>query len=216
MDYGFENLPQSSIEASAFEPLATDAFETPTESSSSPSLDVSELKELFELSPPMNDATASYYSMEGMIPVEYVGSTSLDERDRCRRQSNSHKAPENLSSMHLRRRAQNRASQRAFRERKEKHVKALEDQLQCLHEQHQALLYSYTRQSEEVGRLKDVIKELMSELELLKTANNIAFSGIGSPDRPGVFDIPGQYPSTSYPHLSSPHYFTIPSSQSTR
>lgn len=67
-----------------------------------------------------------------------------------------------------RRRAQNRASQRAFRERKEKHVKGLEHQLEDLYEKHQDLLQSYTRQAEEVAKLNTRIAELNAELTSLR------------------------------------------------
>src|SRR5258708_33057856 len=111
---------------------------------------------------------ANFYpsSQSNKIPVEYTGSSTLDDRDRRRRRSGSSasavgKDKENLTNMHLvrsllsrlpnyigltshqRRRAQNRASQRAFRERKEKHVKGLEHQLEDLHEKHQDLLQSF-------------------------------------------------------------------------
>ncbi|OAP61428.1 hypothetical protein AYL99_03631 [Fonsecaea erecta] len=68
----------------------------------------------------------------------------------------------------LRRRAQNRASQRAFRERKEKHVKALECQLETLNEKHQDLLCSYNKQSDSIVRLNRKIAQLQADLEALR------------------------------------------------
>src|SRR5436190_19135839 len=94
--------------------------------------------------PPFDNSPASYLATTaGKIPLEYIGSSTLDDRDRRRRRSSLAKDKENVTNMHLvsamrfpwyiwqfgpnrltqRRRAQNRASQRAFRERKEKHVK---------------------------------------------------------------------------------------------
>jgi len=68
-----------------------------------------------------------------------------------------------------RRRAQNRASQRAFRERKDKHVKGLEIQLESLNEKHQDLLCSYNKQSENVAKLNCKIAALQSNLKTLKS-----------------------------------------------
>jgi bZIP transcription factor len=53
-----------------------------------------------------------------------------------------------------RRRAQNRASQRAFRERKERHVKSLEQQLEDLHQQYEELLHAYEQQKHDYYNLK--------------------------------------------------------------
>jgi len=87
-----------------------------------------------------------------------------------------------------RRRAQNRASQRAFRERKEKHVKGLEHQLEDLHEKHQDLLQSYTRQADEVTKLTARIAELNAELEALRSCADQSFSDLMSPDKFEKFD----------------------------
>lgn len=67
-----------------------------------------------------------------------------------------------------RRRAQNRASQRAFRERKERHVKNLEQQLEDLHGRYEELLRSYDQQKDEVLSLKVELKELHSKTESLQ------------------------------------------------
>ncbi len=70
-----------------------------------------------------------------------------------------------------RRRAQNRASQRAFRERKERHVKGLEYQLETLNEKHQDLLASYSKQASSVAQLYRRITELQAQIKAVKTAN---------------------------------------------
>jgi hypothetical protein len=87
-----------------------------------------------------------------------------------------------------RRRAQNRASQRAFRERKEKHVKGLERQLEDLHEKHQDLLQSYTRQADEVSKLNGRISELTAELNALRSCQDQSFSEMLMPDKFDKFD----------------------------
>ncbi|KAH8800826.1 hypothetical protein F5884DRAFT_890550 [Xylogone sp. PMI_703] len=65
------------------------------------------------------------------------------------------------SNVHSRRRAQNRASQRAFRERKRKYIGELESRLECLQTQYAELTASYdslriehARANEEVERLR--------------------------------------------------------------
>src|SRR3954464_6531888 len=86
----------------------------------------------FEMYSYNNNPSAFYTMQQGRIPVEYTGSSTLDERDRRRRRTgstSSSKDKEVLPNMHLvrllkrgtsdhqlinsqRRRAQNRASQR--------------------------------------------------------------------------------------------------------
>jgi len=126
------------------------------------------------------------------MPVEYNSSVPLDSADRRRRRSGSTLAPakdkETIPNMHLRRRAQNRASQRAFRERKEKHVKGLEHQLEDLHEKHQDLLQSYTRQADEVSKLNNRISELTAELNALRSCQDQSFSEMLLPDKFDKFD----------------------------
>lgn len=88
-----------------------------------------------------------------------------------------------MNNLLQRRRAQNRASQRAFRERKEKHVKLLEDQLQLLHDQHHSLLHSYSQQTMKVSELNEQIEKLTSELNFLRSSYNelsTPFAGGGS------------------------------------
>ena len=157
-----------------------------------------------------NNPSAFYTMQHGRIPVEYTGSSTLDERDRRRRRTgstSSSKDKEVLPNMHLvcylfskctrwtrlihfqRRRAQNRASQRAFRERKERHVKGLEHQLEDLHDKHQDLLQSYSRKADEVAKLNARIAELNSEIEALQTSPDLSFSDFLTPDK---FDaVPG-------------------------
>ena len=71
-----------------------------------------------------------------------------------------------------RRRAQNRASQRAFRERKERHVKNLEQQLEDLHHQYKELRRAYDQQQEEVVNLKAELKALHSKKAALQMPPN--------------------------------------------
>ncbi|KIW19998.1 hypothetical protein PV08_00573 [Exophiala spinifera] len=70
-----------------------------------------------------------------------------------------------------RRREQNRLSQRAYRERKENHVKSLESQLQSLCESHEILVQSYRGQAREVGQLEGRLARLKAELQTLRASH---------------------------------------------
>lgn len=63
-----------------------------------------------------------------------------------------------------RRRAQNRASQRAFRARKENHVIQTENLLQDLKAQHETLQRRFSEREGEIVRLHDEIARLTAEV----------------------------------------------------
>ncbi|KAL1989043.1 hypothetical protein VTN96DRAFT_5806 [Rasamsonia emersonii] len=79
------------------------------------------------------------------------------------------------AAIRARRRAQNRLSQRAFRERRERHVKNLEHQFQDLLIKHQMLLKSYWMQKTELVQLRRTVDQLTVELQL-RDASNAATS----------------------------------------
>lgn len=72
-----------------------------------------------------------------------------------------------------RRRVQNRASQRAFRERKEKRIKTLEAQLSSLEEEHSKLLHHHDEQRRMLDRMKGYVQELTEEIEILRCSRPI-------------------------------------------
>lgn len=76
------------------------------------------------------------------------------------------------SGMQQRRRAQNRASQRAFRERKEKHVQNLEHQLQELETKHRELSQSYSDLDSNHRELKAEADVLRHELNSLRRSSS--------------------------------------------
>jgi len=84
----------------------------------------------------------------------------------------SHAAPEKTHATSGRRRAQNRAAQRAFRERKEKHARDLEVQLSELSTKYRSLETSH-------AELSAAYEKLQKTLELL-TNNDDADGGTGS------------------------------------
>ena len=68
-----------------------------------------------------------------------------------------------------RRREQNRSSQRAYRDRKERHQRELEQQIADWRQKHQMLSKSYSKQGGEVRRLKSQIEQLTSEIAALQS-----------------------------------------------
>ncbi|KAJ9497658.1 hypothetical protein H2202_006691 [Exophiala xenobiotica] len=80
----------------------------------------------------------------------------------------------------IRRRAQNRASQRAFRERKEKHIKGLTRQFEALSAAHNTLRKSYAQQRNVLVRLQAHIAELDAEIRAMhasREATNMTVGG---------------------------------------
>lgn len=102
--------------------------------------------------------------------IEFTDLTQPQLEDRRRRRSNTQQDKESVSNMRIRRRAQNRASQRAFRERKEKHVQHLEYELEELEKKHGKLSRSYTDLDSTHAKLKQEVKQLRIELESVKSS----------------------------------------------
>ncbi|EXJ55101.1 hypothetical protein A1O7_08026 [Cladophialophora yegresii CBS 114405] len=215
MDFGFVSSPSQSPSQSLF--TAGQYFDSTSEGSSPNSPHVSTAVSMLvgpsltrrkQMSQMMFNPASMQYDMyqygntagsfypttqTTKIPVEYNNAATVDQSDRRRRRSGSTSAAttkdkESIPNMHMRRRAQNRASQRAFRERKEKHVKGLERQLEDLHEKHQDLLQSYTRQADEVSKLNGRISELTAELNTLRSCQDQSFSEMLMPDKFDKFD----------------------------
>ncbi|KAJ0340936.1 hypothetical protein COL922a_002880 [Colletotrichum nupharicola] len=85
--------------------------------------------------------------------------------DHCRR-GGSNSDDEDLTPAQSRRKAQNRAAQRAFRERKEKHVKDLEAKLANLEAEAQ-------QKSTENERLKRELQKISTENEILRATSSM-------------------------------------------
>ncbi|RAL64088.1 hypothetical protein DID88_003276 [Monilinia fructigena] len=97
----------------------------------------------------------------GLIPVELDIEGIYEEHDRRRRKSGNEKTA--ASHVHSRRRAQNRASQRAFRDRKEKHMRELEQRLEELESRHSDLVRSYETLQVEYSGAKQELDCLRNE-----------------------------------------------------
>ncbi|KAI9889514.1 MAG: hypothetical protein M1814_005208 [Vezdaea aestivalis] len=94
------------------------------------------------------------------------------EADAIRATRSSSEEKDSLTPAQSRRKEQNRAAQRAFRERKERHVKDLEQKLNGLEESSQAL----TTENE---RLRAELQRISTENEILKATSSHAAGGSG-------------------------------------
>ncbi|KAI9784589.1 MAG: hypothetical protein M1839_001811 [Geoglossum umbratile] len=119
-------------------------------------------------------------NMPRSIDDEVNGELTLEGGDRRKRRLSGAKDKDNLSQIHSRRRAQNRASQRAFRDRKEKHVKELERRFEELDGKHKALQQSYSEMNVSQEALRKEIEELEAENELLRRTGSGSSSSCGS------------------------------------
>lgn len=102
----------------------------------------------------------------GLIPVELEIEGLYEDYDRRRRKNGSEKIVS--SHVHSRRRAQNRASQRAFRDRKEKHMRELEQQIVELEGRHNDLSRSYESLQVEYTNVKEELDRLRKDNAKLK------------------------------------------------
>lgn len=87
-----------------------------------------------------------------------------------------------------RRKSQNRASQRAFRQRKESHVKNVIKRLEELQEQHRDLMQSYNDEAGKVAELKARVTELSEQLRTAKQYQDNVDSSLASSGSSDVFD----------------------------
>jgi len=113
--------------------------------------------------------TGDSLAQMGMIPVELDIKGLYEDHDR-RRKSGGDKVVS--SHVHSRRRAQNRASQRAFRDRKEKHMRELETRLNELEGRHNELSRSYESLQAEYSSVKGELDRLRKENDRLEGGSN--------------------------------------------
>jgi hypothetical protein len=144
--------------------------------------------------------TTNPYAFDGQVPriaVEFDARHLWEEADRQRRKlSRDKEIPPHVHSASLpripmapnkwliikqRRRAQNRASQRAFRDRKEQYVKNLENQLKELGEKYKDLEKSYDDLNSSHDALKTELKRLTTEIELLRSTPGDDLSALLTP-----------------------------------
>ncbi|KAK4189195.1 fluconazole resistance protein 3 [Podospora australis] len=115
-------------------------------------------------------------------PTDHLIPVSIFDPESARGQrQGSHSDEEELTPAQSRRKAQNRAAQRAFRERKERHVKDLETRLQKVQQKEQETAL-------ENERLKKDLQKISTENEILRAtsaANPVSPAGNSSPTTTG-------------------------------
>jgi len=105
----------------------------------------------------------------GLIPVELEIEGLYEDYDRRRKKNGNEKIVS--SHVHSRRRAQNRASQRAFRDRKEKHMRELEQRLGELEGRHNDLSRSYDSLQVEYTSVKQELERMRKENARLESSS---------------------------------------------
>ncbi|KAL2180775.1 uncharacterized protein P884DRAFT_296502 [Thermothelomyces heterothallicus CBS 202.75] len=106
-------------------------------------------------------------------PTPEVLPVSKVETEDAGRKPNSNSEDDDLTPAQSRRKAQNRAAQRAFRERKERHVRDLENRLQELEQ-------AQNEAASENERLKRDLQRMETENEILRATSMVA-ANAGSP-----------------------------------
>ncbi|ESZ91113.1 hypothetical protein SBOR_8513 [Sclerotinia borealis F-4128] len=129
----------------------------------------------------------------GLIPVELDIEGIYEDHDRRKRKNGNEKVV--ASHVHSRRRAQNRASQRAFRDRKEKHMRELEQRLDELEGRHDNLSRSYESLQVEYSGVKQELDRLRKEKSnperSVSASASASGSGSGSPKAFEPCDVKG-------------------------
>ncbi|KIW92353.1 uncharacterized protein Z519_07337 [Cladophialophora bantiana CBS 173.52] len=112
------------------------------------------------------EATAIYQTESGgsheASPAESNNIIKLPKR---RRKARMNEVDEETQ---LRRRAQNRESQQAYRHRREDHIQNLQRQIVYLHLQHRDLWQSFCLQDKRLGLLREVVADLTMEVSVLR------------------------------------------------
>ncbi|KAK3078731.1 hypothetical protein LTS18_006770 [Coniosporium uncinatum] len=112
-----------------------------------------------------------------------IGQSGMEYNAQHFRDSSEEKDGQNLTPAQSRRKAQNRAAQRAFRERKERHVKDLEAKLTALES-------SATTLATDNERLKLALQRARTENEILRATTTPSASRKSSPHSRNPSDSP--------------------------
>lgn len=132
----------------------------------------------------------------GSIPIKVEFEAPYEDRDRRKRRTQDEAAPTHVHSVsntlfacdyrhradfQQRRRAQNRASQRAFRDRKEKYTKELGERLQELETKHQNLMQSYETLQAKYESAREKLERFLVEHDDNDSTNMAAQSALLDP-----------------------------------
>ncbi|KAK3707230.1 hypothetical protein LTR37_012230 [Vermiconidia calcicola] len=137
---------------------------------------------------PMHTTSASPPSQQlSLLPNDSVDSgIALDMDDGAQGRRSSSEEKDNMTPAQSRRKAQNRAAQRAFRERKERHVRDLEAKLNLLTATNTSLL-------SDNERLKLMLQRAQTENEILRATTS---SSPTANHPPGFVDDPSLLPTS--------------------
>ncbi|OJJ43604.1 hypothetical protein ASPZODRAFT_19326 [Penicilliopsis zonata CBS 506.65] len=140
------------------------------------------------VSSPVSDIDMPYHlSTAAPFSDAAFGAWSMPDSDEKKRKT----LPDTTAEQQEKRRAQNRAAQRAFRERQKRHTQILEDQVSQLNQKHILLLQSYAKRSDEMNHLHDRIVQLQLEIEQLRAAaHNESSSPSSTASSPSSTDSP--------------------------
>ncbi|KAH8802900.1 hypothetical protein F5884DRAFT_489417 [Xylogone sp. PMI_703] len=114
---------------------------------------------------PLSEQKLPINHLAHTLPLDTQPNALGDQQEDGPRRSNSDDDDSNLTPAQSRRKAQNRAAQRAFRERKERHVKDLEAKLAALQKDSAAY-------AEENERLKRDLQKAATENEILRATSS--------------------------------------------
>lgn len=129
---------------------------------------------------------------------EVHDSNSSDQYDQTQGGRSSDEEKDNITPNQSRRKAQNRAAQRAFRERKERHVKELEIKLKSIEAQSSTLLTDNER-------LKRELEKLSTQNEILRASNSLNMAHINNNNNsPHAAQQASLYNTTAPPPPDSP------------
>lgn len=194
MDGDFIGSPQQfCVDMSHLDPKSAGSYSydgTSSNSSPSPIMLFSSLDTMnYDTFPPYSAAYQGFESSPGSPVIEFTDLTAPYQEDRRRRRSHAIKDKQSISTMHMRRRAQNRASQRAFRERKEKHAQELQRQLDELEAKHQDLLASYHKLDNTNTKLTTQLEELRSKISTIQSSRSETLYEMMSSDIFEQYDV---------------------------
>ncbi|EEA21879.1 hypothetical protein PMAA_056670 [Talaromyces marneffei ATCC 18224] len=117
-------------------------------------------------------------AFEGSTGTKSVGSPESGNNSSGDADNNRMHLMESSSTdiMRMRRREQNRAAQRAYRERKEKSFKSLEEKLSKLQKRYDELAKLYTDKERTINRLNQMIMSLILEIPALRNEKEAEYS----------------------------------------
>ena len=109
----------------------------------------------------------------------------------------------NLTRRLQKRKAQNRAAQRAFRERKEKHLKELEEKVQELEKASETTNHENANLRSLVDRLQTELKEYRKRVSLSNLSSGSPTYGLGQPHARTSFDLSNNF-NFEFPKFGTP------------